>query len=139
LQLSTAFIESMIALSILFLAGEVVRRQRAGRSLATERPWLVAFIFGLFHGMGFGGALLDIGFPSEALVVALALFNVGVELGQLGFIAALLLLAALLNRLLARWPRWRSSLVQAVPVYLIGIAGAYWVMQRGLLWLQALA
>jgi hydrogenase/urease accessory protein HupE len=131
LRLPSGFIETMIALSILLLAGEIVRMKRGGRSLAIERPWLVAFLFGLFHGIGFGGALLDMGFPPDALVATLALFNLGVELGQLAFIAAALLVA----RLLARWPLPLRPVLMAVPVYVLGVGGAYWALARYVQWL----
>jgi hydrogenase/urease accessory protein HupE len=131
LQLPTAFTEATIALSILLLACEIVRQLRGGYSLAIARPWVLAFIFGLFHGMGFGGALLQVGFPADALPVTLALFNVGVELGQLAFIAV----ALLATHAIATMGWNRSPVATALPTYVIGICGAYWTIERGVQWL----
>ena len=88
----SAPVEAIIALSILFLASELARRGVAGSesdaNLTRRFPWLVAFAFGLLHGFGFAGALSEVGVPQQAVPLALLFFNVGVELGQLLFIAA---------------------------------------------------
>src|SRR4029453_8832671 len=81
-------VEAVIALSIAFVACEIVRRRHGESSLTERWPWVVAFVFGLLHGLGFAGALHEIGLPQHAIPVALLLFNVGVEIGQLLFIAA---------------------------------------------------
>ena len=118
--------EAIIALSIVFLATEIIH-QRHGRSGLTERyPWLVAFIFGLFHGLGFAGALSEIGVPQHEVPLALFTFNVGVESGQLLFIAAVLSLIALLKRLPLRAPRQGWWLLP----YSIGGVAAYWTIDR---------
>jgi hydrogenase/urease accessory protein HupE len=118
--------EAIIALSIVFLAAEIVH-QRQGRLGVTERwPWLIAFIFGLFHGLGFAGALSEIGLPQHEIPLALLMFNVGVETGQLLFIVVVISLMTLLKRLPLRLPRegWRL-----VP-YSIGGVAAFWTIDR---------
>ena len=91
-------VEASIALSIVFLASEIMHR-RAGRpGLTYRQPWIVAFLFGLLHGLGFAGALSEVGLPANAIPFALLFFNVGVEIGQLLFIAAVLAAMAALRR-----------------------------------------
>jgi hypothetical protein len=119
-------VEAAIALSIVFLAMEVVRGWQGQQSLTHRQPWLVAFGFGLLHGFGFAGALADVGLPQAEIPVALLFFNVGVELGQLLFVAVVLAGRWLLLRLPMRWPAWAAY----APVYLIGVTGAYWVIER---------
>lgn len=119
-------VEAAIALSILFLGVEVVRFNRGEDSLTARKPWLVAFAFGLLHGFGFAGALSAIGLPRHDIPLALLLFNLGVEAGQLLFIAALLLLRAAILRLAPRLP---PALVR-LPTYGIGAAAAFWLIQR---------
>lgn len=118
--------EAIIALSILFLASEIIR-QRNGEIGLTERyPWLIAFMFGLFHGLGFAGALSEIGVPQHEVPLALLMFNVGVETGQLLFIGVVLILFALLRRLPVTAPQaaWR------VLPYGIGSVAAFWTIER---------
>src|SRR5262249_12390020 len=81
-------VEACIALSILLLASEIVRSQRSQPSLTARWPWAVAFSFGLLHGLGFASALIDVGLPQGEVPLALFAFNLGVEAGQLAFIAA---------------------------------------------------
>ncbi len=128
----SAPVEATIALSIVFLAAELARREQraaAGETRAdlTERfPWLVAFSFGLLHGFGFAGALSEVGVPSSAVPLALLFFNVGVEIGQLAFVAAVLGLGWLLRRLLATPPRgWQQA-----AAYGIGSVAAFWLIER---------
>jgi hydrogenase/urease accessory protein HupE len=117
-------VEAVIALSILFVAMEIVH-WRQGRPGVTRRwPWLVAFTFGLLHGFGFAGALSEIGLPEHAIPLALLFFNIGVEIGQLLFIGAVFALSLLLRR--AAWPGWAWR----VPVYAIGSLAAFWTIQR---------
>lgn len=123
-------VEAAIALSIVFVAAEVIH-SRQGKSGLTERfPWVVAFTFGLFHGFGFAGALTDIGLPQNSIPLALLFFNVGVEMGQLLFIAAVLGLIwlgrKLANRLCLPHPKW----TWAVPPYVIGSLAVFWLIQR---------
>ncbi len=118
--------EAVIALSILFLAGEIIH-SREGKSGLTERyPWIVAFLFGLFHGLGFAGALNEVGLPQHEVPLALCMFNVGVESGQILFLAGVLLILGFLRRLPVSWPResWRL-----LP-YTIGSLAAFWTIQR---------
>jgi hydrogenase/urease accessory protein HupE len=122
-------IEAAIALSILFLGAEIVRVYRGGTSFAIRNPWIVAFVFGLLHGFGFASALSAAGLPSADVPLALVSFNVGVELGQLAFVAFVLLLARVLHLLRASWPHP----AELVPAYLVGSFGAFWLIQRLLL------
>ena len=121
-------VEAIIALSIVFVAQEVMQRQRGHAGLASRKPWLVAFAFGLLHGLGFAGALAEVGLPHNAIPLALLFFNVGVELGQLAFIAAVLAVTALLRRL------WRGAVEPgwAIPLqaYLIGGVASFWLIER---------
>ncbi len=124
LWLPTTPVEAVIALSILLLAVEIVHRQQ-GRVGATERwPWLVAFLFGLLHGFGFAGALQEVGLPSQAIPAALLFFNVGVELGQLIFVAVVLLLARLCR------PLPVARLGTGMIAYGIGSLAAFWTIER---------
>jgi hydrogenase/urease accessory protein HupE len=119
-------LNAAIALSILFLGPEIVRSWRGETSFTIRRPWVVAFAFGLLHGFGFASALTEAGLPRSDLPLALLSFNIGVELGQLGFIALMLALENSFRVLEVRWPRW----VQALPGYTVGSLGAYWTVQR---------
>ena len=119
-------VEAVIALSILFLAGELVKVNRGLPSLTARNPWMVAFAFGLLHGFGFAGALGEIGLPQNEVALALLMFNVGVELGQLLFIAMILVLMLLLQRLRRDWPSWSRQL----PAYGIGGLAAFWLIGR---------
>ena len=126
ITLPPALLEALIALSILFLAPEVLRAQRGETSLAIRYPWVVAFAFGLLHGMGFASGLTSLGLERSALLTAVVLFNLGVEIGQLAFIGLVLGLWAVASRLPLRWPR----LAYVAPAYAIGIAGAGWTIAR---------
>ena len=119
-------VEAVIALSILFLATEIVHGRSGRVTLTHRRPWLVAFAFGLLHGFGFAGALSEVGLPESAIPIALLLFNVGVEAGQILFIAAVFAARAAAKPLPIRWPEkaW------AVPTYAIGALAAYWTVER---------
>jgi hydrogenase/urease accessory protein HupE len=120
-------VEAIIALSILFVALEIIRREQGHPSLASERPWLVAFSFGLLHGLGFAGALAEVGLPQNSIPLALLFFNVGVEIGQLLFVAVLLAGAALVKRLAGPMdPRWSVTL----PAYAIGGLASFWLFER---------
>ncbi|MDF0578815.1 HupE/UreJ family protein [Bradyrhizobium yuanmingense] len=121
-------VEATIALSILLLACEIIRSERGEASLTAQWPWLVAFSFGLLHGFGFAGALTEIGLPQGDIPLALFAFNVGVEVGQLLFIAAVL--GALR---LAKWikvPVVVERHARLATTYAIGIMAAYWFMER---------
>jgi len=119
-------VEAGIALSIVFLASEIVHT-RAGRpSLTYRKPWIVAFVFGLLHGLGFASALSEVGLPANAIPTALLFFNVGVEIGQLMFIAVVLAIVAAGRRLALPQFVWNWRL----PVYAIGAVASCWTIQR---------
>jgi hydrogenase/urease accessory protein HupE len=123
-------VEACIALSIAFVASEIVRARQGNPGMAERWPWLVAFTFGLLHGFGFAGALREVGLPQTAIPLALAFFNIGVELGQLAFIACVLA-AIVLGRKLARRMRMpRPPWAWRAPPYAIGGLAAFWVIQR---------
>lgn len=119
-------IEATIALSILFLASELVKVNQGKTSLTEQYPWIVAFVFGLLHGFGFAGALSDVGLPQNELPLALLMFNVGVELGQIVFIAVILVLIMVLHKVRISWPKW----VYQVPAYGIGSIASFWLIER---------
>jgi hydrogenase/urease accessory protein HupE len=119
-------VEATIALSILFLASELVKVNQGRPSLTAQFPWIVAFVFGLLHGFGFAGALSDVGLPQNEVPLALLMFNVGVELGQLMFIAATLVLMMALRKVRFEWPAWTRQL----PAYSIGGIAAFWLIER---------
>ncbi len=121
-------VEATIALSIVFVASEIVQRQRGRAGLAAQRPWLVAFSFGLLHGLGFAGALAEVGLPANSIPLALLFFNVGVEIGQLLFIAAVLAAMRLGLRLAAG--RIDPARAVLVPAYAIGAVSGYWAIAR---------
>jgi len=119
-------VEAVIALSIVFVAAEIVHGLRGQEGLTARSPWIVALVFGLLHGLGFASALHEVGLPDHAIPVALFLFNVGVEAGQLLFVAAILALLALARRFVTTAPRW----AEWVPAYGIGAVAMYWTIQR---------
>ncbi len=127
-------LNAAIALSILFLGPEIVRARRGETSLTIRHPWTVAFAFGLLHGFGFASGLTDMGLPSGEIPLALLLFNVGVELGQITFVVLILLLERSFRTLQIVWPRW----TEALPGYAVGTLGAYWAIQRTGILLQGL-
>jgi len=123
-------VEACIALSIVFVASEIVHARQRWQGWTERWPWIVAFTFGLLHGFGFAGALNAVGLPQTAIPVALLFFNVGVEIGQLLFIAAILSIMAL-----ARWLSKRAAIPQPawawrVAPYSIGGVAAFWMIQR---------
>lgn len=119
-------VEAVIALSILFLALEIVKRQPDRPRLSQRYPWAVAFAFGLLHGFGFAGALAEIGLPRGDVPLALLTFNLGVEAGQLLIVAVTLTLLAALHRWRAAAARWAGTLL----AYAIGSVATYWLITR---------
>ncbi len=118
-------LNAAIAMSILFLGPEIVRVWRGESSFTIRHPWVVAFAFGLLHGFGFASGLTLMGLPRSEIPLALLLFNLGVELGQIAFIALVVLLERAFRTLQVRWPRP----VEALPGYAVGSLGAFWTMQ----------
>lgn len=119
-------IEAAIALSIVFVAAEIAHGLQGRPGLTARWPWVIAFTFGLLHGFGFAGALSEIGLPQKDIPLALLTFNVGVELGQLMFIAAVVLLGWAARRLLRSVPQWAPT----AAAYGIGSMSAFWVIDR---------
>ena len=119
-------VEAVIALSILFLARELMVPEARRSRITRAAPWVMAFAFGLLHGFGFAGALADIGLPRDQLAMSLLLFNLGIEAGQLGIIAVLLTVAALGRRLLAR----RTALAARAFSAVMGCAAGFWTVDR---------
>lgn len=120
-------VEAVIALSILFLATEIIHNRQGRPGIAKRFPWLVAFIFGLLHGFGFAGALAEIGLPEQSIPLALLFFNVGVELGQLLFVAVVVSAGWVLRKLVAEKTLQGSEVAAS---YVIGSLSAYWVIER---------
>ena len=121
-------VEAAIALSILLLACEIARPGARQASLTARWPWLVAFAFGLLHGLGFASALSDIGLPRGDIPLALFAFNAGVEIGQLMFIAGVLAALTLARRI--RMPDAVSRQARPVTTYAIGTLAAFWFVDR---------
>ena len=121
----SAPVEALIAASIVLLARELLRTPDEPPTLARRFPWLVAFVFGLLHGLGFAGALAETGVPADQIPLALVSFNVGVELGQLAIVGTLLALAWVAPRAFGRaaWGR-------TVPAYVLGAVASAWMIER---------
>ncbi len=120
-------VEAVIALSILFLAMEIVHGKRGYPGAAVRWPWLVAFIFGLLHGFGFAGALAEVGLPQQAISLALIFFNIGVELGQLVFVGVILFVGFVLRY-------FKQSVLldraETAAIYTIGGLSSFWLFER---------
>ena len=127
-------LNAAIALSILFLGPEIVRRWRGETSFTIRHPWVVAFAFGLLHGFGFASGLTALGLPQAEIPLALLLFNIGVEIGQLAFVVLIVFLERAFRVLEIHWPRFAARL----PGYVVGTLGAYWTIQRSLVLLASL-
>jgi hypothetical protein len=127
-------VEALIALSIALVAVEIVRGRDGNPGIASRAPWIVAFAFGLLHGLGFAGALSEVGLPEGHIPLALLFFNLGVEAGQLLFIGAVLPVITLLRRVLAmalatESRTWRRA-AGLIPAYLIGTIAMFWTIER---------
>jgi len=123
-------VEAAIALSIMFVAAEIVHSRQGMNGLTERFPWIVAFTFGLLHGFGFASALSEGGLPQPAIPVALLFFNVGVEIGQLLFIAFVFAAIALARQALRRFAMPQPAWTWRVPPYAIGSVAAFWAIQR---------
>ena len=126
INFSQAPIEAVIALSIVFVATEITHANRGRPGLTQRKPWIVAFTFGLLHGFGFAGALTEVGLPEQAVPLALLFFNLGVEFGQLSFVGAVILLAALAKRFSGDLPTWLPT----ASAYAIGTIASFWMIER---------
>jgi hypothetical protein len=125
-----ALIEALVALSIVFVASELLPRPGQPPTLTRRHPWLIAFIFGLLHGLAFASSLAQIGLPAKAAPLALLLFNVGVEIGQLMFIAAALAVIVGLRFVRSRLRFDTTVLARVGPAYAIGGFAAFWFIER---------
>ena len=126
-------VEALIALSIMILAAELLRRDGTDMGLSERYPWIVSFGFGLLHGLGFARALLDIGLPEGEVPLALLAFNLGVEAGQLLFIAAaivVMMLVRLIAPAVVSAASRAGSLGRTSVAYAIGCISAYWFIDR---------
>jgi hydrogenase/urease accessory protein HupE len=119
-------VEAIIALSIVFVASEVVHGAQGRPGLTERAPWIVAFSFGLLHGFGFAGALAEVGLPQAAIPLALLTFNIGVEIGQLIFVATVLLLRVLAERMV----RVQTDWLPTAAAYVIGAVASFWTIER---------
>jgi len=130
LQVPGPPVEASIALSIVFVASEIVHTRQGRFSVTQQYPWIVAFTFGLLHGFGFAGALAEVGLPPSSIPIALLFFNVGVEVGQLLFVAGVLTAMAAgrraAHRVRLRQPAWFWRLAP----YAIGAVASFWVIER---------
>ena len=124
ISLPSYFVEAMIALSICWAATDALKPNQQG--IIRSRPWLMSGSFGLLHGMGFAGALAEIGLPQQAIFPALAAFNIGIEIGQLLVVGLLFLALYLCSFMQLKI----SSTVKRVGFYIIGIIGSIWFWQR---------
>jgi len=119
-------LNAAIAVSIVFVGVEIVKLQRGQVGLTARYPWVVAFAFGLLHGLGFATALTTLGIPQATLPFALLFFNIGVEIGQLVFVLVVLALIWAHRQAEATLPRWGAAL----PAYVIGSVAAFWFLAR---------
>lgn len=126
LSLPTRPVEILIAMSIVLLAVEIIRKARGGTSIATRKPYLISFVIGLIHGCGFASALSEIGLPKGTELLALLLFNLGVELGQIAIVVLLLAGLWMAAKLAAK----SRKPIEFASAYLLGIIGMFWTVQR---------
>ncbi|GJL68590.1 MAG: membrane protein [Nitrospirales bacterium] len=126
IHVPAAPVEVVIALSIVFVAAEILHSRRGREGITARAPWVVALTFGLLHGLGFAGALSEVGLPQGHIPVALLFFNLGVEAGQLLFIAAVMGVMAAFRHVHIQLPQW----TEYIPPYTIGSVAMFWVFQR---------
>ncbi len=124
IDISLFFTEAMIALSIVFIAAENLNEDK--KTVAKRYPYLIAFIFGLLHGLGFANALFEIGLQKESIAASLLFFNIGVETGQLVFIFFILMIIKIFNKLTTKY----NKIFSVITSYAIGITAAFWFIQR---------
>lgn len=126
IHVPAAPVEASIALSILYVAAEAANTRNGHPSLAQRSPWVIAFCFGLLHGLGFAGALAEVGLPAHNIALALLLFNAGIEIGQMSFVLCLLGAWQALRRSAPHW----VERFQWTPPYVIGGLASFWFIQR---------
>jgi hypothetical protein len=120
----------------MFVAAEILHAAQGKPGLAARAPWVVAFVFGLLHGFGFAGALRGVGLPEKDVPLALLMFNIGVEVGQLLFIAGVVAVLSLVTRMIRRGrsgefgPWHTESMIRTPVAYVVGSLAAFWVVQR---------
>jgi hypothetical protein len=119
-------VDAAIALSIVFLAAEILHARQGRAGLTYHWPWLIAFAFGLLHGLGFANALTSVGLPQAEIPLALLFFNLGVEIGQLLFVGLFLSFSWAFRRLEIAWP----ARLEPLPAYAIGTVASFWFMER---------
>lgn len=119
-------VEAVIALSIVFVASEIIHQRNGREGITARAPWIVAFTFGLLHGLGFAGALSEVGLPQGHIPLALLFFSIGVEAGHFLFVGVVLSIIALALRVKFPAPRW----LQLAPPYAIGTVAMFWLIQR---------
>ncbi|MGD9809798.1 MAG: HupE/UreJ family protein [Sphingobium sp.] len=127
IRLGTAPVEAAIALSIMFLAAEIVKQRKGKVSITTQWPWIASFGFGLLHGFGFASALRTVGLPDDAIPLALLCFNLGVEAGQIIFVVAIVTIVALARR----WMPASLRLAKPLPP-VVGTLAAFWFIERSI-------
>ena len=125
-KVNSSFTEAAIALSIVFLAVEIIKANKGKKGFAYNYPWIVSFLFGLLHGLGFASVLQDVGLPENNIPSSLFLFNIGIEAGQLVFVAIIILIAALVRKSGYNFPKWSYK----IPSYLIGTLAMFWLIER---------
>ena len=123
-------VEASIALSIVFVASEIVHARQGRFSVTQQYPWIVAFTFGLLHGFGFAGALAEVGLPQSSIPIALLFFNVGVEIGQLLFVGAVSTVIAVGWRAGARLRLSPPAWLWRLAPYAIGTLASFWLVER---------
>jgi len=123
-SLSIKPVEAVIALSILFLAVEIIHKEKHSQSFTERKPWIISASFGLLHGFGFAGALSDIGMPYQDVPTALFTFNIGVEFGQVVFVLFLLFALYLIDQFRMRRP------TEVLASYAIGSLSVFWLIER---------
>lgn len=126
IDIPSAPVEAVIALSIVYVAIELVHARQGREGLAARAPWLVAMSIGLLHGLGFAGALAEVGLPPQAIAQALLLFNIGIEIGQLTFVATVLVC----GHFLLRFAPLMTGSLRWLPPYAIGSFASFWVIER---------
>jgi hydrogenase/urease accessory protein HupE len=119
-------VEVLIALSVFVLAVELAGNQPSGESLLRRKPWLMAALFGLLHGLGFAGALREVGLPEHEIPLSLFSFNVGIEIGQIAFVLVMLAGRRLMAMPMTKLPEW----MRPIPIYAMGSLAALWMIER---------